>query len=290
MDHLRLESLARLVDELPTTEERAHLAICGECRQELEALLEQTGVLRGLPDQEFEAGEVGWGELEARLQREGLLRDSAGSPEIRRSSPAWMRLAAALLLFLAGGAAGWGARGSGEVEVPAPVAGDVNSEVWSSQVIAPEPSAPGVAVEAVPSDTDRFAAVGEDFAVQTAASHADAASPTSDPVPTSFDLFSLLVALPSEAATLEEAEVVVQVAEQFYGDALAAYRRFLETSGQLSSEDPVGRYMALGNLIAIAEEAVRTAPADPFLNSLLITSVVERDAVEQGMTRIAAEY
>jgi hypothetical protein len=48
--------------------------------------------------------------------------------------------------------------------------------------------------------------------------------------------------------------------------------------------------MALGNVLAITEEAVRASPTDPFLNGLLINTLVERDAVERNMVVFAAGH
>ena len=50
MHHLTLEELARLVDEAPTVDERAHLDCCERCASELDSLIVQTGMLGQLPD------------------------------------------------------------------------------------------------------------------------------------------------------------------------------------------------------------------------------------------------
>jgi hypothetical protein len=43
-------------------------------------------------------------------------------------------------------------------------------------------------------------------------------------------------------------------------------------------------------VIAITQEAVSFAPTDPFLNTLLLNALVEKNAVERGMTTVAAGY
>ena len=45
--------------------------------------------------------------------------------------------------------------------------------------------------------------------------------------------------------------------------------------------DPLERYVALGNVLAVTESAVRSDPVDPFLNGLLIITRVYGDAACQ---------
>jgi hypothetical protein len=109
MEHLTPDALARLVDEPPTGAEAAHLAECPRCAAELDALQEQTEALGHLADLRPPQG--AWEPLAARLRAEGLLRPEAERP--RTGAPWWsrgpvMQAAAALSLFLVGGAAGFG--------------------------------------------------------------------------------------------------------------------------------------------------------------------------------------
>jgi hypothetical protein len=78
--------------------------------------------------------------------------------------------------------------------------------------------------------------------------------------------------------SLEEAEDLVRAAEDFYVGALLVYQDHLKRSGATQMPDPVGRYMALGNVIAVTRDAMRAAPADPFLNGLFINTIAEREA------------
>ena len=100
MQHLNLESVARLVDELPSEDEALHLATCAECREELEGMREQVGHLGGLPSLSVPAGL--WPSLRSRLAPEGML---SGRALANRSG--WrgtaLRMAAALALFVGGG-------------------------------------------------------------------------------------------------------------------------------------------------------------------------------------------
>lgn len=97
MEHLNLETLARLVEEAPSREERVHLSECGRCRTELELLQGQTDALGRLPDMRPPRGD--WAVLEARLMSEGLVRHQRSS---LAATPGWMRIAAAILLFVGG--------------------------------------------------------------------------------------------------------------------------------------------------------------------------------------------
>ncbi|UCC26612.1 MAG: hypothetical protein JSU98_05790 [Gemmatimonadales bacterium] len=97
MEHLNLETLARLVDEAPSREERHHLEACIRCRTELSLLQGQTHALGELPDLRPPRGD--WAMLEARLMSEGLLRHERS---LLASTPGWMKVAAAVVLFLGG--------------------------------------------------------------------------------------------------------------------------------------------------------------------------------------------
>jgi hypothetical protein len=103
MSHLTLEDLARLVDEAGAPEERAHLGRCSTCRGELESMMEEREALAALPD--LAPSPDGWPALRRQLRREGLIR------ERRMGARAAGQLAAALAVFIAGGALGYAVRG-----------------------------------------------------------------------------------------------------------------------------------------------------------------------------------
>lgn len=124
MEHLTLETLARLVDEAPDTAEAAHLAVCDACREELAALREDVAALAEMPDLLPPPADA-WPRLEARLREEGLIGASP-APERRSTGGRWLRAAAAALLFLLGGASGFAVKartGGGQVAAE-PMSGD----------------------------------------------------------------------------------------------------------------------------------------------------------------------
>ena len=101
MEHLTQETLARLVDERPSPSERGHIRACSHCAEELRALRLQSDALGGLAALRPPPGD--WESLEARLVSEGLIR----TPETFRrfgfaAAPAWMQVAAAIVVFLGG--------------------------------------------------------------------------------------------------------------------------------------------------------------------------------------------
>jgi hypothetical protein len=105
MEHLSLETLARLIDESPDAEERAHLERCTPCAREYEALRDQTAELGTLPELLPPKGD--WKVLEAKLRSEGLVRDPGVFQRLGLArTPSWMKAAAAILLFLAGSGTG----------------------------------------------------------------------------------------------------------------------------------------------------------------------------------------
>lgn len=118
MEHLTLETLARLVDEAPDAREQEHLSACQRCRTELDLLSGQTRALGELPDLRPPQGE--WGVLEARLMSEGLVRHQRSS---LASTPPWMKAAAAILLFIGGTGLGMGLSARAADTGPSPLAG-----------------------------------------------------------------------------------------------------------------------------------------------------------------------
>ncbi len=85
----------------------------------------------------------------------------------------------------------------------------------------------------------------------------------------------------AHAANLDDAASAVRVAEQGYVNALARYRQLMEEDGggdEATIGDPRSRYAALEVLLAASQAAVRQAPADPFLNGLLASTLAEREA------------
>jgi hypothetical protein len=104
MEHLSPETLARLVDEAPDIDERAHLESCPECAEEFQWIRSTTEALGRLPDMRPPRGD--WAVLEARLVSEGLVRGDRGWAAALARTPGWMRAAAAVVLFLSGAGVG----------------------------------------------------------------------------------------------------------------------------------------------------------------------------------------
>lgn len=102
MERLKLEDLARLVDEQPTPQEQMVLDGDPVLRRELEALKAQSRRLRNLPAILPPPG--GWHELEQELVATGLVRGHAPGAAIWRK---WLQIAAAFVLFIGGTAFGW---------------------------------------------------------------------------------------------------------------------------------------------------------------------------------------
>ena len=94
MSHLTLESLARLVDEPPTTDEHAHLDACAACSTALDQMRVQTVALAALPV--HVPPSTAWEGITARLQEHDHRRE--------RRSGSFLRIAAAIGLFALGAA------------------------------------------------------------------------------------------------------------------------------------------------------------------------------------------
>lgn len=224
MGHLTLETLARLVDEQPTPDEREHLGSCLHCTAELAAMRHQTESLGDLPDLRPPQGD--WDVLEARLLSEGFIQNKGWFPRSLTATPGWIQAAAALVLFLGG--MGLGA-----------------SVVRQSAAAGP-----------------------------TLTSLSDL-TPVSDLQPDN----------------LTDAEQVVRMAERQYMDALVRYREMRNVNGQdFTGADPAGRFAALDALVATTQAAVREAPADPFLNGILISTLAERQAALRRVSGNAEWY
>ena len=87
--------------------------------------------------------------------------------------------------------------------------------------------------------------------------------------------------------TPEDAAQLVLLAEEQYVEALLRWRRLngLDEAGA-NAPDPAERYAALEYLVRAGRAALRTAPADPFLNGLVASAVDERDAVLRQISSV----
>jgi len=134
MEHLTVETLARLVDDEPTSAEREHLAACEVCSGELAAMHDQTEALATLPEIMPPKGD--WKVVEARLRSDGLVRDPTALSKLGLArTPSWMPAAAAVVLFFGGVATGAGVMSKNSEEPVAAVASveDAASEVREAE-------------------------------------------------------------------------------------------------------------------------------------------------------------
>jgi hypothetical protein len=284
MPHLSLETLARLVDEAPEADEAVHLRSCLACRRELAALREQTGELAALPSLAPPPG--AWEALEARLHREGLLGEAApaAAPERVRvialpqaAAPRFrvpLRAAAAVALFLLGGASGallWdGMRGASGGNEPSLRVAQADGPVAGQAVLPPLEVGPPVVetlefpqAEAAPArHPASFAAAGEGGRGVRPA-----------PAPRR---------RPRLSPAAEQARRELERAQAGY---LAALRRYAELADPASGADEATRLRALDGLVATTRAALDLAPGDPVINGYHLAAVQERDAMLRQAAR-----
>jgi hypothetical protein len=99
MHHLKLEELARLVDEPPTEAETDHLEGCARCAADLEELRLQTTLLAQMPDPVMPDT--------VRIRIAQVVEAEAAPVRLERGfDRGWMSVAAAVLMFVIGGVTG----------------------------------------------------------------------------------------------------------------------------------------------------------------------------------------
>jgi len=250
MKHLNLESLAHLVERDPTPDEADHLASCTRCQEELDALCRQTESLSLLPS--LRPPSSGWDELEARLRAEGLLQEDGRAQPAGRS------------------------RGRGTSRSPQRSG---RYGLWHQL-------AAGVAILLV--------GMGLGMGLPGAGESSPTSSVAQIPTGTSEDADPLLALLDpateSPELTLEEVGHLVELTGAWHRTALTRYRERLDEAEGGTPQDPISRYAALEALMAAGRVAVREAPADPFLNGLLLNMQAERDATLRGLQAQSAGH
>jgi len=268
MWHLSPEELARLVDEPANDAETEHLAGCDACAAELRALREQVDELAALP--RILPAPTSWPQMRRRLASEGLLEPA------RPAMRPWMQAAAALVLFVTGGALGLAAGESaaaptveqalpasaGSADRPVMGADQGPGRFTTTRVDSgpsapageadpePEPAADPAAEDPMPPGT-RFAAAGE--------------APAERPV----GLRAEQVRTPEEAARL------VRQTEDAY---VAAMTRFAELTGPRDG-DLALRIATLEGIVMTTGAALEEAPADPVINGYHLAARAQRDAM-----------
>lgn len=256
MQHLTLEAVARLVDEAPEPDEALHLGECLVCRRELAEMRAQTGALARLADPEPPA--AAWAALEARLAEEGLLRRGAAAPR----QHAWMRVAAAVALLVAGGAGGtlvWNRGTDGGAAGPFPAAPQVAA--------APEPQWRPADVPVAEPGAGPAAA---EMARTVATGGAEREPERGAAVPR--------VAVADDAPRAErrrEAAAALADAEREYLRALAEYAE----TASAEDADPVTRLATLEGLVRATRYALERAPEDPVINGYHLAAMGQRDAM-----------
>jgi hypothetical protein len=81
-------------------------------------------------------------------------------------------------------------------------------------------------------------------------------------------------------SSLADAAEVVRQTEQDYILALLQYRQLLDAQGEPGAiGDPASRFAALEAIVAAGRAAVQQAPADPFVNGVLVGALAEREAL-----------
>jgi hypothetical protein len=244
MSHLSPETMARLVEDAPNTEESAHLEACASCRAELEAMTEDVNALRMLPDMAVAPDQ--WAVLERRLVDEGLIR----TPATTRAAGGMrtMQIAAALVLFLGGS-----------------LAGRMTAEPG---VVTVTQRAPAATVDPAPTATDPAQTVVLDAPVVEPL-------PSVQPAPSNVALAADAAPVRAPARTAEEAAQQLRQTEQQYLDALT---RYAELATQSQSGDPVARLAALQSIIMTTQAALSQTPTDPVINGYHLTALAQRDA------------
>lgn len=81
-------------------------------------------------------------------------------------------------------------------------------------------------------------------------------------------------------SSLADAAEAVRLAEQQYIMTLLQYRQLLDAQGVPGSiGDPASRFAALEAIVAAGRAAVQQAPADPYVNGVLVSALAEREAL-----------
>jgi hypothetical protein len=271
--HLSLEDLARLVDEPPRPEEETHLRDCLACRREFAALREQTAALAALPADEPAPGT--WAALEAALVREALIRPA-------RPRPVWLvhpgaRAAAAVLLFVLGGAVGataWSGR-AGVGTNGAPASAGAGS-VQHAERVAVEPRARERVSAPVSSEAEperREVAAPRPDGVRLASSGETAAPVPRSPTPRT-------VSAPQRTTPAAAARALAELAEA-QGAYVAALQQYAALVDASAGADPETRLAVLDQLVLLTGEALERVPGDPVINGYLLAALSERDQVRR---------
>lgn len=81
---------------------------------------------------------------------------------------------------------------------------------------------------------------------------------------------------PASVQTIEQAEQVVEVAEQQYMNSLLRYQQLRRASNDWTPMNEQSRTQALDLLVQAGQSALRQAPDDPFINVFLLNTLAAR--------------
>lgn len=283
MSHLNPEELARLVDEPPTAVEAGHLAACSDCAAELDAMRAEHHALAALP--RILPVPTSWDTMRHRLEREGLLSGATHRPTT------WMpSIAAAILLFLAGGATGaavagdWSGRHVVAVSEPSPVTGPSGAAGRTSADLRADPT-PEHVVETDDESSDAYEAPPLKLAAREAPARSDEGVrltadggeglPSIHGLPSASPNWDAISRRASGARTADEAARFVRDAEGAY---LAAMTRLAELT-EAGSSNPAVRLATLDGIVVTTGAALQRAPADPVINGYHLAARAQRDAL-----------
>jgi hypothetical protein len=188
----------------------------------------------------------------------------------------WLRMAAALALFVLGGTAGallWGGRDAAPTQVASnpsverPEVTEPVRPVGGSTGLVPEEvlirDAPEQAAPQAGTGGARFASAGGEPRRTRAAAPRRAAPPPS-------------------AAEVRQAERELAEAEGAY---LAAIARYAQIADPASGADPLTRLAALERLVETTGKALERAPEDPVINGYHLAALAERDDLKRQIAR-----
>ena len=91
-------------------------------------------------------------------------------------------------------------------------------------------------------------------------------------------------------SNLADAAVAVNTAEQQYMLALLQYRQILDAQGEPASiGDPTARLAAIEAILAASRAGIQQAPADPYVNGVLVSALAEREAFLRNASLTSAD-
>jgi hypothetical protein len=89
-------------------------------------------------------------------------------------------------------------------------------------------------------------------------------------------------------SNIADATAAVNIAEQQYMLALLQYRQILDVQGGPNMVgEPTSRLAAIEAILASARAAINQAPADPYVNGVLVSALAEKEAFLRNATLVS---